>query len=197
MAASTVCAPGVLSQAHWPAECLQPNWYAAYTCARHEKRVAGQLLERSVEHFLPLYETVQRWKDRRVRLQLPLFPGYLFVRMALHDRLYVLDLPGVVRLVGFNGRPVAIEEAEIEAIRACVERKCRMEPHPFLQNGQTVRIISGALEGVEGILLRKKGTSRLVLSLGLIMRSVAVEIDASDVELLRSGQKCQNRQPAA
>src|SRR5216684_840587 len=83
----------------------EPQWYAAYTCANHEKRVALQLGQRSVEHFLPTYESLRRWKDRRVRLQLSLFPGYVFVRMALQDRLQVLQVPGVARLVGFNGTP--------------------------------------------------------------------------------------------
>src|SRR6266852_464107 len=82
-------------------ESTQPHWYAAYTSANHEKRVAVQLKERAVENFLPLYESVRRWKDRRMKLQLPLFPGYVFVRLALRDRLRVLQIPSVVRLVGF------------------------------------------------------------------------------------------------
>src|ERR1700687_5371706 len=88
---------------HWPIESMAPHWYVAYTRANHEKRVTEQLLQRSVDHFLPLYESVRRWKDRRVTLQLPLFPGYVFVRLALCDRLKILQVPGVARLIGFNG----------------------------------------------------------------------------------------------
>src|SRR6516164_10630018 len=94
------------------------KWYAAYTSAHHEKRVAEQLERRSVESFLPLYESVRRWKDRRVRLQMPLFPGYVFVRMSSRDRLRVLAVPGVARMVGFNGHPTPVPAADIEAIRA-------------------------------------------------------------------------------
>src|SRR6266852_6040144 len=94
-----------------------PLWYAAYTVANHEKRVAEQLGLRSVEHFVPLYESVRRWKDRKVRLQLPLFPGYVFVRLALRDRLRVLQVPGVARLVGFNGQPAVLPDKEIEALQ--------------------------------------------------------------------------------
>jgi transcription antitermination factor NusG len=92
-------------------------WYAAYTTANHEKRVAEQLAVRSVEHFLPQYASVRRWKDRRVRLELPLFPGYVFVRLALRDRLQVLKIPGVAKLVGFNGTPTALPEEEIATLR--------------------------------------------------------------------------------
>src|SRR5713226_5030593 len=98
-------------------EASEARWYAAYTRANHEKRVALQLRQRSVEHFLPLYESVRRWKDRRVILQMPLFPGYVFVRLALRDRLQVLQVPGVARLVGCSGLPTALPEEEIEALR--------------------------------------------------------------------------------
>src|ERR1700740_156313 len=91
-----------------PDSYLQPLWYAVYVCANHEKRVARQLEQRKVEHLLPLYETIRRWKDRRVRWQSPLFPGYVFVRLALRDRLQVLQIPSVVRLVGFNGYPTPL-----------------------------------------------------------------------------------------
>src|SRR5712664_2211871 len=111
-------------------------WYAAYTSANHEKRVAEQLGVRSVEHFVPLYESVRRWKDRKVRLQLPLFPGYVFVRLALHDRLRVLQVPGVARLVGFNGLPCALPDSEIEAMKTGLASGLRAEPHPFLNVGR-------------------------------------------------------------
>ncbi len=164
-----------------PAAYLEPRWYPAYTCARHEKRVAQQLERRSVELFLPLYETVHRWKNGRARVQLPLFPGYIFVRIALRDRLRVLEIPSVVRLVGFNGLPTALPDDEMEAMRNGLTRQLRPEPHPYLRVGRRVRIIRGPLEGWEGILLRKKGNFRIVLSIDLIMCSVAVDVDAADV----------------
>src|SRR6266566_3595754 len=104
---------------------LEPHWYAAYTSANHEKRVAIQLGQRSVEHFLPTYESVRRWKDRRKKLELPLFPGYVFVRMALRQRLRVLQIPGVACLVGFGGQPAALATEEIEALRMGLARGIR------------------------------------------------------------------------
>src|SRR5437016_1067366 len=98
-------------------ECYEPRWFAAYTSANHEKRVALQVAQRSVEHFLPVYESLRQWKDRRMRVELPLFPGYVFVRLALRDRLRVLQVPGVVRLVGFNGVPSPLPDGEIESLR--------------------------------------------------------------------------------
>src|SRR6266851_164189 len=163
---------------------IDPRWCAAYTVANHEKRVAEQLGLRSVEHFVPLYESVRRWKDRKVRLQLPLFPGYVFVRLALRDRLRVLQVPSVARLVGFNGLPCALPDSEIEALKAGLASGVRAEPHPYLTVGRRVRVKTGPLAGVEGVLKRKKNSARLVISLDLIMRSVAVDVEAADVEPL-------------
>lgn len=168
--------------AQLPMEFVQPHWYVAHTSANHEKRVTQQLEERSVEHFLPLYDSVRRWKDRRMKLQLPLFPGYVFVRLPLRDRLKVLQVPGVARLISFNGQPAALPDKEIEALRTGLAAQLRTEPHPYLTAGRRVRVKSGPLEGVEGILIRKKNACRVVLSLDLIMRSTSVEVDASDLE---------------
>ena len=134
----------------------EPHWYAAYTCAQHEKRVAEQLADRTVEHFLPLYASVRRWKDRRVQLDLPLFPGYVFVRVALLDRLRVLQIPSVVRLVGFGGLPTALPDEQVDLLRAGLAGQLRAEPHPFLTVGRRVRMVRGPLAGMEGIILRKK-----------------------------------------
>ena len=174
--------PAAPESAVLPAEYREPRWFAAYICANHEKRVAIQLAQRSVEHFLPLYETVRRWKDRRMRLELPLFPGYVFVRLALVDRLRVLQVPSVVRLVGFSGQPCALPETEIEAMRACLARTACLEPHPYITVGRRVRVMSGPLAGLEGLVIRKKNRLRFILSLDLIGRSAAVEIDGADVE---------------
>ena len=165
-----------------PAAYSEARWYAAYTSANHEKRVAKQLKERAVDHFLPLYESARRWKDRRVRLEFPLFPGYVFVRLALRDRLKVVAVPGVARLVGFNGVPAALPEQEIEALKRGLEQGLRAEPHPYLTVGRRVRVRKGPLTGTEGILRRWKANWRVVLSLELIQRSVSVDLDASDVE---------------
>jgi transcription antitermination factor NusG len=168
-----------------PREQAELQWYAVYTCARHEKRVAQQLTERRVESYLPLYEALHRWKDRRARVQLPLFPGYVFVRIALRDRLKVLEVPSVVRLVSVNGRPTPLPENEMTSLRNGLSNDLRAEPHPYLKIGRRVRVHRGPLVGREGILVRKKDKLRLVLSIDLIMRSVAVEVDAADIEPVR------------
>jgi transcription antitermination factor NusG len=170
-----------------PASYVEKHWYAAYTCANRERRVAAELETRVVEHFLPQYRSVRRWKGRRVCLDLPLFPGYVFVRLALRDRLQVLKIPGIVRLVGFNGLCAALPDAEIEALRERLSRQLQAEPYPYLTVGRHVRIRSGPFQGTEGILVRHRGKFRLVLSLDLIMRSIAVEVDAADVEPVTPG----------
>src|SRR5712671_437410 len=134
-----------------PGDYLGQRWYAAYTCANHEKRVREQLEQRSIESYLPVYEAVRRWKDRRMRLQLPLFPGYVFVRMAMVDRLRVLQVPSVVRLVGFNGHLAALPDTEIDALKNGLLNGVRAEPYPFLTAGRRVRVISGPFEGIAGI----------------------------------------------
>jgi transcription antitermination factor NusG len=167
-----------------PSEYFEPHWYAAYTIANHEKRVRGQLEERSVESFLPVYESVRHWKDRRMRLQIPLFAGYVFLRMALVDRLRVLQVPSIVRLVGFNGRLSALPDEEIEGLKKGLASGIRVEPHPFLTAGRRVRITAGPFEGREGILIRRRGNLRVILSVQLILRSVAVDVDIADVQPL-------------
>ena len=168
-----------------PREHDQVCWYAAQTCANHEKRVLQQLCERTVEAYLPLYASVRRWKDRRVQLELPLFPGYVFVRMALRDRLQVLQAPGVARLVGFGGQPAALPDQEIETLRHGLAHEMLAEPHPYLKVGHRVRVRTGPLQGFQGILVRKKNGTRFVISLDLILRSVAVEIDVAELEPVR------------
>lgn len=157
------------------------RWYAAYTSANHEKRVSEQLRAHEVEQFLPLYSSFRRWKDRRVTLNLPLFPGYLFVRIALRDRLKVLQVPGVARLVGFDGKAAALPEKEIEALRTGFADGVQARPHPYLATGRLVRIKSGPMAGLRGILERRKNGARLVVSLELIQRAMSVEIDEGDV----------------
>jgi transcription antitermination factor NusG len=161
---------------------LQLAWYAAYVCTRHEKQIARQLEERRVNCFLPLYRTVRRWQDRRKELDMVLFPGYVFVQLDLQDRLKVLQLPGVVRFVSFNGHPATLPENDIERLRIGLGGGIRAEPHPYLKIGRRVRVKCGPLAGAEGILVRRKEKFRVVLSIDAIMRSVAVEVDEGDVE---------------
>lgn len=161
-----------------------PKWYAVCTRSNHEKCAAAQLEHRSIEHFLPLYETVRRWKDRRKRLEFPLFPGYLFVRIPLQERLRVLLTPGVVRLVGFGNRAAPLPDEEIEALRNVLVHGVHSEPHPYLSVGRRVRITRGALAGMAGVLIRKKGRVRLVLSIDLIRQSAMIEVDSADVGVI-------------
>jgi transcription antitermination factor NusG len=157
-------------------------WWVLYTRHQHEKTVAEMLSVKGFEVFLPLYDSIRRWKDRNKKLTLPLFPCYVFVRGGLDRRLQVVTTPGV-HMILFHGENVAIiPEVEIQAIRKAVEGAFRIEPHPFLKCGERVRVIRGSLEGLEGILVRKKNLCRLVLSVDMMAQSVAVEIDATDVE---------------
>ncbi len=168
-----------------PSDYADARWYAAYTSPRHEKWVAGQMNDHCIESFLPTYKSVRRWKDRRKELELPLFPSYVFVRIALKNRLEVLRLPGVVQFVTFQGKPAALPESDIEALRNGREANAALAPHPYLTTGRRVRVRNGAMAGVEGILTRRKDSFRVVIAIELIMRSVALEVDAADVEVLR------------
>lgn len=162
------------------AEC-QPLWYAAYTSANHEKKASAEISRRGVESFLPLYRAVRRWSDRRVELEMPLFPGYVFVHLALRERLRVLQVPGVAKLVGFGGLPVALPDEQVEALRAGLSGQLHAEPHPLLTAGRRARVRAGPLQGLEGFIVRRKNGLRLVIALDLIQRAAAVEIDEADV----------------
>jgi transcription antitermination factor NusG len=158
------------------------NWFAAYTNSHHEKRVASHFGERQIESFLPLYATLHRWKNRcEVDLDLPLFPNYVFVHIDPRDRVRVLEVPGVLSMVGFGRTLAPLSDFEIEAIRSCVGQR-KIEPHPYLVIGERVRIKAGPLTGMEGVLVRKKSNFRVVLALDVIMQCVAVEVDADDLE---------------
>ncbi len=158
------------------------NWYALYTCPRHEKLVAEQIKRRSFTCFLPVYRSVRRWKDRRKELELALFPGYVFVQMDLQKKVKVLEVPGAVRLVSFNGQPAALPASEIETLKNRLSGARGVEPHPYLRAGHRVRVRSGAMQGLEGIIVRRKDRCRIVFSIDLLKRSVAVEVDEADVE---------------
>lgn len=157
------------------------SWCAIYTRHQHEKTVSEMLEAKGFEVFLPLYDSTRKWKDRRKVLSVPLFPSYVFVRGAIERRLAILTTPGVHMIISRGERVATVPEDEIDAIRRTLEGNFQVEPHPFLRCGERVRVVRGSLEGVEGVLTRKKNLFRLVLSVEMLAQSVAVEIDAIDV----------------
>lgn len=158
------------------------NWYALYTRHQHEKTVARLLSAKGFETFLPLYDAVHRWKNGVKQLSLPLFPCYVFLRGPLDRWLPILTTPGIHTVVGFGGEPAMVPHSEIEAVRRVVESPLGAEPHPFIKCGDKVRVKAGPLQGLEGVLLRKKNLWKLLLSVEMLQRSVAVEVDAYMVE---------------
>jgi transcription antitermination factor NusG len=162
------------------------RWFVAYTKARHEKKAASYLQMKDVEVFLPLYKTTHLWNGRRAVLQLPLFPGYVFVRTSLQDRLRVLEAPSVLQLVNTKGLPIPLPDAEVEQLRSCLSLGLEAEPVSYLNTGDMVRIAEGPLAGWNGRVIRRDGEMRFVLSVDLIMRSVEVKIEGSSLERLCS-----------
>ena len=162
----------------------QHPWFALQVRTRHEAGVADYLHGKGYEYFLPMYKGRRRWSDRIKEVNSPLFPGYLFCRFDPQNRLPILKTPGVTQIVGYNHVPIAVDEEEINAIRTLVASGLPNHPCPFLELGNRVRIEAGALRGLEGILLEVKGKRKLVLSITLLQRSVAVEIDPAAVSLV-------------
>ncbi len=163
------------------------RWYALYTRPRHEKKVAGQLASKGIDHFLPLWRTRHRWSDRWKEVVLPLFPNYLFVRLNIDDvRQYtaVLRTPGVVHLVRFNGRVEAVPDEEIENVRRICESRLPYDPFPYLQEGRQVEIVRGPLKGLRGWVVQREGEWKVVVSVYIIMRSVAVTVSPMDLQPL-------------
>ena len=158
------------------------SWFAVYTAPRHEKSVARQFEVRQIESFLPLYRSVRRWKNGcSVHVDQPLFPNYVFVFLERREYVQVLQVPGVLSLVGSGREPSALPTSEIESLRSGLPLR-EFEPHPYLAAGDRVRIHSGSLAGMVGVLVRKKNNFRVVLTLDLIMQSVAVEIGIDEIE---------------
>jgi transcription antitermination factor NusG len=166
---------------------VESNWFAVFTVSRHEKRVAQHFSQREVEHYLPLYRSLRKWRNgSKVVLDLPLFPGYIFVRIKRSERKQVLEVPGVLALVGRTaGEMTPLPEAEVDTLRSGLHL-CRPEPYPLLTAGQRARIRSGALAGLEGIVVRKKNSLRIVLTLEIVMRSIIVEVDEEALESVDS-----------
>ena len=168
---------------HRPEAAQLPKWFALYTTARHEKRVAQHLGQRKIECYLPLYRSDRKWRDgSRVTLDLPLFPGYLFIHIRRNERVNVLSVPGALAVVGgTGGEPAALPDATIETLRTGLQL-ARIQPHRLVTAGLRVRIRTGALAGLEGIVVRSKNSCRVVLTLEHIMQSYAVEVGLDDLE---------------
>ena len=158
------------------------RWYAAYTLPRHENAVADRLIDQNVESYLPLYSAVRYWNNRRVEVQLPIFAGYVFVRMLLADRFRILSRPGIIRFVGSNGTLSTLPDEEIERLRSSLAL-WKAQPYPYLVAGKHVRITSGPFAGLEGRILRRKGKMRLLVTLDIIQSAMLLEVDATETQL--------------
>lgn len=161
-----------------------PSWYAAYVRSRYEKKVAEQFHKREIEHFLPLISRLRQWKDRKKLLDLPLFPGYIFTRIALNSRLKVITADGVIRLVGFSGRPTPIPQRQIEDIRRLLSFPEAIEPAVYMNEGDCVKIIYGPLAGIQGRLIERHGKRRIQVGIDLIQCAISVEVDCRWVKPL-------------
>jgi transcription antitermination factor NusG len=155
-----------------------PHWFVLHVRANQEKKTALRLTNIDVEHFLPSYRSVRQWKDRRVTLEMPLFPGYVFVHFPFIDRLKVLTLPNVVDIVGSKSAPAIVSAEEIDSIKKGVAFG-NATPHSILIEGQRVLIASGVLRGMHGTLLRNQNNTRVVVAIDSIARSFAVDVDIS------------------
>lgn len=160
-----------------------PKWFVLFVRSNQEKVIAQRLVEREVEHFLPCYSSVRQWKDRKVTLEMPLFPGYIFVHLPFLNRARVLTIPNIVSLVGSRNFPSVISEEEIDWIRRGVEHGNAV-PHPYLSVGDRIKVVSGPLSGMQGVLLRKQNSTRVVICLDSISRSFMVEVDLESIEPL-------------
>lgn len=158
----------------------RPRWHVASTRSRHERTVHEHLRARSIESYLPLCESLRHWHDRQKRILLPAFPGYIFVRIPFAERVSVLTVPGITRLVTFGDAAATLADDELERLRVALAIR-KAEPHPYLASGTRVRVVSGPLRGVSGIVQRGQGL-RIILSVDCLCRSVAVELQESDLQ---------------
>lgn len=163
---------------------MEPHWYALYTLPRHEKSIADHLVRLGLETYLPLYLSKRKWNHRIVQLELPLFPGYVLVKLVPADRARVHSHPGVIRLVGFNGKAIPLPDGEIERLKSLLSI-WKAEPYPFLTAGKQIRVKSGPFADFEGRIIRRKGKMRLVVSLQLIQKAIVLEMDAAEAQLAR------------
>jgi transcription antitermination factor NusG len=168
---------------HEPDRLIIPAWYALYTRSRFEKKMLGELTGRNIEVFLPMREILSRWKDRKKRIWMPMFPGYIFVHHVdtPENRFRILNIPGAVRFVGKEGHAESIPEEQILGVRRFLEASVTVDPYPYVRVGSRVEVIAGPLKGIQGILVEKRGKFRFVIKVDLIRQAISVEIDASDV----------------
>lgn len=174
------------SMAKAESQSCDASWYALYTRHQHEKIVDQILTNKGFNTFLPLYATTHNWKDRTKALSLPLFPCYVFLKGGIERRLQILTTPGIYGVVSSAGQPSAIPAIEIEAIQRVVESGMQVEAHSYLKCGNWVRVKYGPLTGIEGILVRKKNISRLVISVEILGTAAAIEISALQVEAVNA-----------
>ena len=177
----------------------QPDWFAAYTMSRHEKRIASHCERIGIEPFLPLYTSQRSWKNRTtVDLQMPLFPNYIFVRLLPQDHGPLMRLPGLLSLVGSASGPVVIPDGDMELLRRIIACKT-IEPHPFMTKGDKVRVMTGPLAGLIGVVVKKGNGLRFIVTLDVIGKSVSLHIDGSALELIAShdGQSAGHRNAVA
>src|SRR5208283_1377230 len=172
---------------------LRLPWFALQVRSRQEALVATQLTGQGFECFLPLYKSERRWSDRVKEISQPLFPGYLFCRLELHNRGPLLMTPGVQQIVGIGRTPIPVAETEVESIRQALSSGLPSQPWLYLEIGQRVRVNRGSLSNLEGILIKFKGSHRIVLSVSLLQRSVAMEIDLSWVTLVNDAKRAPSR----
>jgi transcription antitermination factor NusG len=158
-----------------------PRWHVLFTRNQHEKLAAWSLTSKNFDVYLPLYSSLRRWQDRFKSISLPLFPGYVFVKEGMDRQVEILTTPGVVQIVGWGGNPAVVADAEIESVKRIIESRLVIESLPYIECGDRVRVVAGPLAGLEGVLRRKKGLARFVVSIEMLGRSAAVEIDISNV----------------
>lgn len=163
----------------------RPLWFALHVRTRKENAVADHLTDHGFETFVPKYKVVRRWSDRLKELEQPLFPGYLFCRFNLDRRRSLLTAPGVIHIVSVGQTPAAIDESEVEGVRSALQSGLAVQPWPCLEQGERVRVSHGNLRGLEGILVCFKGNHRVVLSVTMLQRAVALEVDLAWVTPLR------------
>lgn len=159
-----------------------PFWFAARTQPRHEKNVERHLRMREIETYLPLQREVRCWNGRRAQVEIPLFPGYVFLRLCLRDRFKALEHPSIVSFVSFGGRPATLPDMEIDALRNTLSQRAA-ESYPYFSAGKRVRIAAGPLAGLEGTVLRKRGKLRLIVSVDFLQRAVAIDLEPADLRL--------------
>ena len=184
MSSSRIHLESIVQLAPFNCASVESSWYAVHTLARHEKRIVAQFEEKRVCTFLPLLRQIHRWSDRRVKVDVPMFSCYAFVRIVhtVEERLKVLRTPGVLGFVGCERQGTPIPDEQIESLRTAISENIPCFPHAFISAGRRVRIRGGSLDGVEGILERHGADQSLVVSVELLRRSVAIRVQGYEIE---------------